>query len=203
MASGDSGISICSDALTLLGAKPISSFTEGTDAANVCDRLYTTIKNQTLMNYPWSFSFKKEELQRLATAPTTEYDYQYALPADRIGNPRKVFNSTTTQATVNDYRILTGALLTNETEVYADFQYAVAEVDFPHYFVQLLRYMMAWHLAIPITDQVETSDYFRQVAVGTPSENNRGGYMRTAITMDAQGQPSSVIADYALTAVRG
>jgi hypothetical protein len=39
MAAGDTSIRICSDALLLLGAKPIASFTEGTDSANICDRL--------------------------------------------------------------------------------------------------------------------------------------------------------------------
>ena len=40
MASGDTSLSICSDALLMLGASPISSFTEGTDEANVCNSLY-------------------------------------------------------------------------------------------------------------------------------------------------------------------
>ena len=37
MAAGDTSLSICSDALILLGAAPISSFTEGSDAAQACD----------------------------------------------------------------------------------------------------------------------------------------------------------------------
>ena len=38
MASGDTKLSICSDSLIMLGAAPLSSFSEGTDAAQVCDR---------------------------------------------------------------------------------------------------------------------------------------------------------------------
>ena len=62
MAAGDTSLSICSDALVMLGAKPISSFDEGTDEASISDRLYGDIKNQALMLYPWSFSFKKLQL---------------------------------------------------------------------------------------------------------------------------------------------
>jgi hypothetical protein len=40
MAAGDTDLSICSDALILMGASPLSSFTEGTDAAQACSRLY-------------------------------------------------------------------------------------------------------------------------------------------------------------------
>ena len=73
----------------------------------------------------------------------------------------------------------------------------------PVYFVQLLKYMMAWHLSYPITDQDSKAQYWQSVAVGAPSENGRGGYMRTAIQMDGQGQPTNYIDDFALIAVRG
>ena len=56
---------------------------------------------------------------------------------------------------------------------------------------------------MPITDQVEKAQYWQSVAVGSPSENGRGGYMRTAINIDAQGTPVNTIKDFALIAVRG
>jgi len=71
MATGDTDIKICSDALLMLGANPISSFTEGTDESNICSSLYEDIKRQTIATYPWSFSFKKVQLARLVTTPTT------------------------------------------------------------------------------------------------------------------------------------
>ena len=62
---------------------------------------------------------------------------------------------------------------------------------------------MAWHLAEPITDQITKTDYWRVIALGAPSENNRGGYVRTAITMDTQGSnQNTIINDYLLTDVR-
>ena len=51
MAAGDSALSVCSDALILLGAKPISSFTEGTDESSTCDRLYFYTRDQALIIY--------------------------------------------------------------------------------------------------------------------------------------------------------
>jgi hypothetical protein len=81
MATGDTDIKICSDALLMLGANPISSFTEGTDESNICDRLYPDIKIRTLTMYDWSFSFKKTQLARLVTTPTNEYKYEYQLPS--------------------------------------------------------------------------------------------------------------------------
>ena len=87
MATGDTDIKICSDALLMLGASPISSFTEGTDESNICDRLYPDIKIRALTMYDWSFSFKKTQLARLVTTPANEYKYEYQLPSDIIARP--------------------------------------------------------------------------------------------------------------------
>ena len=203
MASGDTSLSICSDALLMLGASPISSFTEGTDEANICNSLYPDIKIKTLASYPWSFSFKKVQLARLITTPTTEYQYEYALPSDMIGTPRAVFiSSSAGSSTQRDYRIMGGKLLTNYKEVYVDYQYSVEEYEMPHYFVQNMKYQLTWHLAMPITDQIEKTDYWRTVAQGTPGENGRGGYMRQAMNIDGQGQPTNGFQDFSLISVR-
>lgn len=203
MAAGDTSLSICSDALIMLGARPISSFNDGTDEANIADRLYPDIRDQILMTYPWSFSFKKEQLAQLVTTPTNEFKYEYALPGDRLGSPRKIFNTASVGAyPIQGYKIMGEKVLTNETTIYAEYQYQTPEYAMPQYFVQLLKYVMAWHFALPITDQVDKAQYWQSVAVGTPGENGRGGYMRTSINIDGQNNPVQSIEDYSLIAVR-
>jgi hypothetical protein len=203
MAAGDSALSICSDALIMLGAKPISSFNEGTDEANTSDRLYSDIRDQALLIYPWSFSFKKIALAQLVTTPTTEYKYEYALPGDKIGPPRALFTSSNPgDYPRKEYRIFGDTVMTDYTAVWIDYPYSVPEYLMPVYFIQLLKYMMAWHLSIPITDQGDKASYWQGVAIGAPSENGRGGYMRTAMQIDGAGQPSNSINDFSLIAVR-
>jgi hypothetical protein len=203
MAAGDTGVSICSDALILLGAKPISSFNDGTDESNTCDRLYPDTRDMTIMLYPWSFAYKKVKLSRLITTPTTEWEYEYQLPGDRLGNPRAVFKSNNAnERPMKEWEILGDKVMTNEQEVYIDYPFQTPEFSMPQYFVQLLKYQMAWHLAYPITEQAEKTQYWQSVAVGSPAENGRGGYFRQAMSMDSQGQPPQVIEDYALFGVR-
>lgn len=203
MASGDTGVSICADSLILLGAEPISSFNDGTDESNACDRLYPDVRDTTLAMYPWSFSVKKIQLARLLTAPSSVWSYAYQLPGDRIGGPRAVYDSASPGAPVQkDWEIQGDQLLTNLEAVYIDYQYSVGEFAWPQYFVQLMKYMMAWHLAEPITEQQDKSLRWERKAVGDPSENGRGGFFRTATQIDAQGQTSRAIEDFTLIAVR-
>lgn len=203
MAAGDTGVSICSDALILLGAKPISSFNDGTDESNTCDRLYSDVRDMTLSLYPWSFAYKKVQLSRLITTPTTEWRYEFQLPGDRLGNPRAVYTSSVANSRpLKDWEIIGDKLMCNELTIYIDYPYQTPEFAMPQYFVQLLKYQMAWHIAEAITEQADKSLRWQRVALGDPAENMRGGYFRQACQMDAQGNPSRVIEDYTLIAVR-
>jgi hypothetical protein len=119
------------------------------------------------------------------------------------GVPRRVFASDSVGANViKDYEIQGNQLLTDYTKIYVDFQQTVDEQSMPDYFVKLLTYQMAWHLAIPITDQATMLDTYRTIALGTMAESGRGGYFRTATNIDSAGQSTTVIGDYLLTEVR-
>jgi hypothetical protein len=203
MAAGDTGVSICSDALLLIGAKAISSFNDGTDESSVCDRLYPDIRDSTLSMYPWSFSMKKVQLAQLITTPTTVWRYEYQLPGDKLSNPRAVYNSANSGSPVQkDWEIQGDKLLTNLTSVYIDYQFSVPEFAMPQYFVQLMKYMVAWHIAETVTEQQDKANKWQRVATGDISENGRGGYFRTAAQIDGQNNPVRIIEDYSLIAVR-
>ena len=97
MAAGDTSLSICSDALIMLGASPLSSFTEGTDAAQACDRLYPDLRDSILSRYPWSWSYKKTQLARLSVPPINEFEYAYQLPGDMLSGVQAVFETAATK----------------------------------------------------------------------------------------------------------
>lgn len=205
MASGDTKLSICSDALIMLGAAPLSSFSEGTDSAQITDRLYDDIRDSTLGMFPWTFSFKKTQLARTTSTPVNEFLYEYVLPGDRINNVRAVFDSGSSGAKPIQYgwEIMQDKLLTSSEKIFVDYQFATPEGEMPTYFIQLLKYMMAWNIAETVTDQITKADYFRGIAMGTPSENMRGGFFRVATSIDSQNRQIEAIEDFSLIAVRG
>ena len=205
MATGDSKLSICSDSLILLGSSPLSSFSEGTDSAQICDRLYDDTKDMLLGMYPWSFSYKKVQLAQTVNSPATEWTYEYSLPSDMIGSGvRAVFTSSVSGASsINTgWEILGDKLVTNETSIYVDYQCSPSEDVLPTYFIQLLKYFMAWHIAESVTDQITKAQYFQTIAVGSVSENKRGGMFRQATQIDGQNRPKRSMDDIDLTAIR-
>lgn len=204
MATGDTDVSICSDALILLGASPISSFTEGTDAAQACDRLYPDLRDSLLSTYQWSWTLKKTQLSRLSTNPTNEWKYAYQLPGDMLSGVLAVFETSGAGQRPIRYgwELYGDQIYTNMETVYIDYQGSVDETKMPVYFVRLLRMAMAAELAIVITDQAAKADYYRGLAYGNPGENGRGGEMRKAMNIDARGQATQIVEDYSLIEVR-
>tara|TARA_R100001443_G_scaffold51886_1_gene63686 strand:+ start:722 stop:1339 length:618 start_codon:yes stop_codon:yes gene_type:complete len=204
MAVGDTDLSICADALILLGAAPISSFTEGTDTAQACDRLYPDLKNTLLSTYVWSWTLKKVQLQRLSDTPINEWKYAYQMPGDHLTGALAVFESDgTAQRSVRyGWEIYGDQLVTNMETVYIDYQTTLAETAMPNYFVRLLRTALAAELAIVITDQSSKADYFRALAYGGAADNGRGGLMREAMNIDARGQSTQIVEDFSLIQVR-
>tara|TARA_A100001011_G_scaffold198521_1_gene206793 strand:- start:302 stop:916 length:615 start_codon:yes stop_codon:yes gene_type:complete len=204
MAAGDTDVSICSEALLLLGQTSITSFDDGTAGSGAASTIYPKVKSSTLGMYPWTFTLSKVQLAQLSDAPTNVWKYAYSLPAQMVtGVPRRVYASANVGIDViKEYEIQGNQLLTNNATIYVDFQKTVAEQSMPEYFVKLLTYQMAWHLAIPITDQPSNAEFWRNIALGPVIESGRGGYFRTAASIDSAGQSTTIIGDYLLTEVR-
>ena len=162
MAAGDTDVSICSEALILLGQTAITSFDDGTAGAGAASKIYPKVKSSTLGMYPWTFTLAKVQLGQLSATPTNVWQYAYQLPSQMLtGVPRRVFASDNVGATViKEYEIQGNQLLTDQTKIYVDYQQVVNEQAMPDYFVKLLTYQMALHVAIPITDHSTILDTY-------------------------------------------
>tara|TARA_Y100000816_G_scaffold290668_1_gene279923 strand:- start:1691 stop:2320 length:630 start_codon:yes stop_codon:yes gene_type:complete len=209
MAQGDTNVTVCNKALLLLGAEPITSFSDGTPAAQACSTIYEDTKRTTLGMYRWSFTIAKKELARDTSSPNSEWTYQYLLPNDILNGVPEAVRTTKSPGgqLFKNWEIGQAAgtyavLMTEATEIHIDYQRVVSEGNMPSYFIQLLGYQMAWHLAEIITDQTAKAEYWRGIALGTAAENFRGGYFRQAASIDSGGQTPSVVGDYLLTDIR-
>ena len=75
---------VCNVALRLVGAKTVTSLSDGSDNASVLEDIYTETRDDLLSSHPWNFATKRVQLARISTAPAFEFDYAYALPSDWI-----------------------------------------------------------------------------------------------------------------------
>lgn len=77
-----SAVSICSNALLLLGDRPIDSFDLNNDRTRLVANLYTSKRDRVLRVHPWNCAIKRVLLSPDATAPAFGWKYQFQLPED-------------------------------------------------------------------------------------------------------------------------
>lgn len=77
-----SAVSICSNALSMLGAKPISSFDEPGDHPRLCGNLYDSVRDDVLRAHSWNCATRRTILAPLSTPPQFDFSHQFQLPGD-------------------------------------------------------------------------------------------------------------------------
>ena len=77
-----SEVSICNRALAMLGANTITSLSDGSTEANVCNAVYADARDAVLRAFPWACAIQRATLAQLSTAPVWGYDKAYSLPND-------------------------------------------------------------------------------------------------------------------------
>jgi hypothetical protein len=79
-----SAVSISNMALVKLGQEPITSLSQDTKNARLCNAVFEVCRNEVLESHPWYFATKTVELASVSGVEDTlnEWTYVYQLPAD-------------------------------------------------------------------------------------------------------------------------
>jgi len=148
-------VSICSNALRILGDDPITSLTDDTERARLCNSLYEPARDAVLRSHPWNFAITRATLGQLSTTPAYEYAYQYSLPTDPYC--LRVL-SMEYQDYVFKIEHLAGTgrvLLTDEGTAKILYIAKVSDTaQFDSLFVDTLTAKMALELSFPVTNSV-------------------------------------------------
>jgi len=75
---------ICNQALVLVGANTITSFSQNTTESIVANQLYETTVEDLLTKCRWRFASKQVQLSKNTTNPDARYESSYALPSDAL-----------------------------------------------------------------------------------------------------------------------
>jgi hypothetical protein len=136
----NSAIDICSRALILVGAEPITSFEDDTTEALIAGNMYEDIARTNLTSTRWRFSTNQAVLNRLTDAPTGRFDAAYQLP-DYLFVHAVTVRDLQIEYNIYGSKIFCDAALSDELIV--DFTYRASEVDWPSYFSVCVEYAMA------------------------------------------------------------
>ena len=77
-------VSICSNALLMLGAQTINDFNDENDRAKLCSNLWPTFVDSVLRKHYWNCAKKSVVLSPEVETPAFDWDYQFLLPTDWV-----------------------------------------------------------------------------------------------------------------------
>lgn len=194
MASSD--VDIASQALGLLRANTISSFSDGSNEADIASLYYPDFAQDILTRYPWAFATKKRLLNG-TTAPVNEWRYAHIMPAEALRLWALFTSDDVGAKPINQFDIggQGGArrINSNNEVLYGEYTVYTAETNWPGYFTHFAIHAFAALIALPVTDDPALADAMHRLAWGTPSDGEKGGKFAVAAGIDAQQRPPDEI----------
>lgn len=177
--TANSAIDICSRALILIGADPITSFDDGNTEALVAVNMYEDVARASLVNSRWRFATNQAVLNLLSATPTGRYDRAYQLPSDML-----MLHAVTVNGLAIDYQVY-GNKVYSDTDaadvVVADYTFRALEQNWPSYFTLAVEYALAVVFATSIA---------RDATLAQIMQGQATNAMAKARSLDSQQQTS-------------
>tara|TARA_R100000951_G_scaffold59878_1_gene50340 strand:- start:10740 stop:11333 length:594 start_codon:yes stop_codon:yes gene_type:complete len=172
-----SAIDVCSRALILVGAEPITSFDDGNNEALIASNMYEDVARASLLNTRWRFSTDQAVLNRLSDAPTGRFDAAYQLPSGWL-----MTHVVTVNDTPIEYQTYGDKLFCDQSansELVLDYTYRANEQGWPSYFTIAVEYELASVFAVSLARDQSLAQLMGQQAATS---------MMRARNLDAQQQ---------------
>ena len=188
-----SKVDLANEALLLLGANTITSFTDNDSNAVLVNRFYESERDALLRSHRWSCAITTANLASLADTPIIDWEFKFTLPTDPYC--LRVLDVRTVTGDIKlDFEVQGRELLTEETAV--DITYIKRLDDatqFDALLYQALVFRLAWKLSYPIT---RSNPVMQQMA------SRYDAVVLDARTIDSQEGTPEIIETDTLTDVR-
>lgn len=152
-----SKVQICNMALIRIGASTITSLTDNTQEAILCNTLFNDLAREVMAEGSWTSTIRRKELARTTTTPSFEYTYEFQLPVDPLC--LKVLNVNTDAPGEIDFRVEDDKLLCDESSI--KIRYVAELTDTESWDIYLQRAFvarLASELAYPVTGSQQKSE---------------------------------------------
>ena len=185
-----SAVQICSNALLMLGAGPINSFTEadttgsGLDRARLASNLYPSVQAAVLRSHPWNCATSRVILSPLSIVPAYGYSFQYQLPTNWL-RTLAVGQYETDRLS---YRTEGQSILFNDNPLYLTYLFLnLVETTYDAALIYALELKMASVMAYGLT---------KSTSLKTQMENEFQLALKSARTSDGQDDPHETLGDF-------
>jgi len=183
--TGNTSIDIAANAMVLLGAEPITSFTDGSAESTIAKHLYQTTYHALLTETLWHFATRSAKLAKLTSVPVdTRYTSKFRLPTDCL---------YVVKTDTKDYEIFESDIHSNGDTLMIDYIYPVNEINLPPHFAKALEYKLAANFAVPLTGNVSRADFYNNLHLDE---------IRKARRADASQRPATQLGGTELLATR-
>lgn len=185
-----SDVEICNIAMHRLGQADISSLTEGTKRAALCNSTYSRVLDEMLTRYVWSFSRARVSLAPSATAPafTDDFTFAFDLPAGYLRMESMSDYNV-------DYLIEGGQILSNSNPLSLRY---VKRITDPNLMTPLFRKALGLQIAIDLCKPI-TGD----LTLKKELEDELKDVLAEARTADAQSEGEGIPPPDTWIAARG
>lgn len=136
-------------ALSRLGANTITSLTDNTTEAKLCNTLYNDLADRVMMQGSWTSTIKRTSLARTTNTPSFGYSYEFQLPVD----PKclKVLNVNDSTPGDIDFRIEGDKLLCDSSTIKIRYIAQLTDTeDYDPLLTEAVESILASYLALPI-----------------------------------------------------
>lgn len=178
-------VSICSNALLMLGAQTINDLEEDLPRAKLAANLYPSVRDDMLRAHTWNCAVKRVVLAPNAIPPAFGYAYQFNLPGDWV----RLLQVTARGCTV-DHRVEGQMILSDEPSIELRYTFRnEVEATWDSALVNVMTLAMAARMAYAITSSTSEAQVRKQ---------DLEFELRKAKAVDGQEDPAETLGDFPL-----
>jgi hypothetical protein len=182
-------VQICNSALNQLGAASITSLTDNSKNARLCNERYETVRDAVFRSHPWNSLIKRQQLAQDTTTPAWGFKHQFTLPSDSL-------RVLAIDAYNSDYKVEGRKILSNESAIRLIY---VSTVTDPNEMDVLLRETisagLASDIAYSITANLQVSGLMAEKYQAKLSEARHADASEGYNTDPRNGQVDQVISE--------
>jgi hypothetical protein len=182
-------VQMCNSALNQLGAASITSLTDNSKNARLCNERYETVRDAVFRSHPWNSLIKRQQLAQDTQTPAWGFKYQFTLPSDCL-------RVLAIDAYNSDYKVEGRKILSNESTIKLVY---ISTVTDPNEMDVLLRETisagLASDLAYSITANLQVSGLMAEKYQAKLSEARHADASEGYNTDPRNGQVDQIISE--------